>query len=70
MRSSRCLRRFGPCLLTTCVVGSVEKIAITIAALHDAAVFVADALHHDGFTVLVALDIERATGPDSDTPDV
>ena len=67
MHSIRC---FGPCLFTTCVVGPVEKIAITIAALNDAAVFVADALHHDGFTVLVALDIERAASPDSDTSDV
>ena len=43
MRSIRCL---GPCLLASCVIGPVEKIAIAVVSLNDAAVFVANALHH------------------------
>ena len=70
MHSSRCIHRFGPCLFTTCVVGPVKKIAIPITALNQTAMLVANALHRDSFTVLVALDIERAAGPDSDTSDV
>ena len=42
----------------------MEEVAIAIKALDDAAMFMADALHHDGFAVLVALDIERAAGTD------
>ena len=63
-----CIRCFGPYLFASCVVGPVEKITITIATLHHAAVFVANALHHNGFTVFVALDIERATGPHCHSP--
>lgn len=63
MRSIRCL---GPNLLTSCVIGPFKKIAIPIAALNDAAVLVADALHHHGLAALVGLNIKGTTGPHRD----
>ena len=63
-RGTRSVPGLGPCLFTFCVVSPVKEIAIAISALDDAAMFMADALHHDGLAVLVGLDIERAAGPD------
>ncbi len=65
MHRIRCL---GPNLLTSYAIGPVERVAITIAALNQVAMLVADALNYHRLAVLVALDVEGAAGTNSHPP--
>lgn len=47
------IRGCGPCLFTTSMVGPVEKIAITTAMLHNAAMLVANALHRHRLSIML-----------------